>query len=112
MRATQINTILMLSLLAPLFAGCASSATPKIDAAFGDAVNAAKAQQTMNPEASQNTEAVVGIDGEAANAAVDRYHKSFEKPPTTGNIFNIGVGSGVGSGSGSSGSSSGSGAIR
>lgn len=112
MRATQFNTILMLTVLVPLFAGCASSATPKIDASFGDAVNAAKAQQTMNPEASQNMEAVTGIDGEAANAAIDRYHKSFDKPPTTGNIFNIGVGSGVGSGSGSSGSGSSTGTSR
>lgn len=112
MRATQFNTILTLTALMSLLAGCASSATPKIDASFGDAVNAAKAQQTMNPEASQNTEAVVGIDGEAANAAIDRYHKSFERPPTTGNIFNIGVGSGVGSGSGSSGSGAGTGTTR
>lgn len=109
MRATQFNRISMLLALMSLLAGCASSATPKIDGAFGDAVNAAKAQQTMYPEASQNTEAVNGIDGEAANAAIDRYHRSFERPPVTGNIFNIGVGSGVGAGSGASGAGAGAG---
>lgn len=106
MLATQFKTNLLLTLLIPLLAGCAATATPQMDATFGDAVNAAKAQQTMNPEASQNTEAVTGLSGEAANAAIDRYHKSFERPPTAGNVFNIGVGSGTGSTTSGSGSSS------
>jgi hypothetical protein len=82
-------------------AGCAST-TPYLDEHFGDSVNAAKAQQTLNPEASLDTEPVNGVDGQAANAAVDRYHRSFVQPPVTPNIFNIGVGSG-GSNSGASG---------
>ena len=109
----QVNNIYRFSLLASLMAalaGCAATSTPQLDSTFGDAVNAAKAQQTMNPDASQNTEPVAGMDGKAANAVMDRYHKSFEKPPVTGNVFNIGVGGGTGSsgsssGSGSSGSS-------
>lgn len=113
MRAIQVNRISMLSvlitLLLPVLAGCAATATPKIDSAFGDAVNAAKAQQTMHPEASLNTEPVNGLDGEAANAAMDRYHRSFERPPITGNIFNIGVGSGVGAGGGATGAATGAG---
>lgn len=107
MCAIQLNRISMLLVLMSVLTGCASSATPKIDAAFGDAVNAAKAQQTMHPEASLNTEPVNGLDGEAANAAMDRYHRSFERPPATGNIFNIGVGSGTGSASGASGTGTG-----
>jgi hypothetical protein len=75
--------------------GCASN-TPVLDQHFGDAVNAAKAQQIMSPEASLNTDPVAGIDGDAAKAAVGRYHKSFEQPPATTNIFNIGVGTGGG----------------
>lgn len=107
MQISMIKTDLVLAMLAIALAGCASTSTPRLDASFGDAVNAAKAQQTANPEASLNSVPPNGIDGEAANALMDRYHKSFEKPPATGNIFNIGVGSGTGSGSGSSGSSSG-----
>ncbi len=96
----------LLGLLIALLGGCATS-TPQFDSTFGDAVNAAKAQQTINPEASLNATPPDGLDGESANAVMDRYHKSFERPPATGNIFNIGVGSSGGSTS-SSGSSSGS----
>jgi uncharacterized protein YceK len=79
-----------LALLTTL-SGCATQ-TPEIDKHFGDAVNAAKAQQTLNPDASLNTAPVTGMDGKAANTAIDRYEKTFEKPPAAGDIFNIGVG--------------------
>lgn len=98
---------LMLSLLSLTFAliGCATK-TPYLDEHFGEAVNAAKAAQIINPEASLDTDPVDGVDGQAANAAVDRYHKSFVQPPPSTNVFNIGVGSGggtTGSGTTSSG---------
>lgn len=70
--------------------GCASH-TPNLDSRFGDAVNTAKAEQTVNPDASQNTDPVAGVDGKAAKAAVDRYHESFKNPPATP-VFTIGVG--------------------
>jgi type IV pilus biogenesis protein CpaD/CtpE len=108
MQVNNINRISMLALLMASLAGCATSSTPQFDSGFGDAVNAARAQQTINPEASLNTKPVDGMDGEAANSVMDRYHQSFQKPPATGNIFNIGVGGGAGS----SGSSSGSGSSR
>lgn len=62
-----------------VLAGCAPT-TPRLDSKFGDAVNQAKAQQTINPNASRNTDPVAGIDGQAANAIVDRYHKAYEAP--------------------------------
>ena len=108
MQVNNINRISLLALLMASLTGCATSSTPQFDNTFGDAVNAARAQQTINPDASQNTKPVEGIDGEAANSVMDRYHQSYEKPPATGNIFNIGVGGGAGS----SGSSSGSGSSR
>ncbi|MDO9051468.1 MAG: hypothetical protein Q7U70_08260 [Methylotenera sp.] len=80
---------------AVVLAGCATN-TPYIDEHFGEAVNAAKAQQTINPDASLNTDPVAGVDGQVADAAVDRYHKSFVQPPVTTNVFNIGVGTGSG----------------
>jgi hypothetical protein len=106
MQIKRINNVITLALLMMALAGCAanmteSNSTPRLDSTFGDAVKAARAQQTLNPDASQNTDPVAGIDGEAANSAVDQYEKSFKSPPATGNVFNIGVGSG---GSGSSGS--------
>lgn len=95
-------------LIAAGIVGCVNPA-PVLDDNFGNAVNAAKAQQIINPEASLNTEPVAGVDGQAADAAMNRYHRSFVQPPITPNVFNIGVSSGgsggVTGGSGSSGTS-------
>jgi len=106
---------ILAALLAPVvLAGCATQ-TPVLDQHFGEAVNAAKAQQVINPDASLNPDPVAGIDGQAANAAVDRYHKSFERPPATGNVFTIGVGTGgtgTSTGSGTTGSGTTSGTVR
>lgn len=62
-----------------VLAGCAPT-TPRLDAKFGDAVNMAKAQQTINKDASKNTDPAAGIDGQAADAIIDRYHKAYETP--------------------------------
>lgn len=83
--------------------GCAST-TPNYDAHFGEAVMAARAQQTINPHASLNTDPVTGLDGRAAREAMTNYYDSFKTPPPTFNVINIGgsIGGG-GSGGGSSG---------
>ena len=60
--------------------GCNSvlvSTTPDTDARLGESVNIMKAQQTINPDASRNTNPVAGIDGKAARAAMEQYRKSF-----------------------------------
>lgn len=80
-------------LLGLTLAGCATN-TPYLDDHFGEAVNAAKAQQIINPDASQNTDPVAGVDGQAAKGAMDRYQKSYVQQPAPSNVFNIGVGSG------------------
>jgi predicted small lipoprotein YifL len=97
MHISTFKFILAILLASVALTGCATQ-TPILDQHFGDAVNAAKAQQIINPDASQNTDPVAGIDGQAANASVDRYHKSFVQPPATTNIFNIGVGTGSNTG--------------
>jgi len=81
---------LLFAALAIALGGCASH-TPNLDSRFGEAVNSAKADQIVNPDASQNTDPVAGVDGKAAKAAVDRYHESFKNPPATP-VFTIGVG--------------------
>ena len=98
MQNNRTYNVFTLALLMAALAGCAT-ATPQLDSKFGDAVNAARAQQTAHPEASQNTDPAAGLDGKAAHAAEDRYHRSFERPPATGNVFTIGVGTGGTSGS-------------
>jgi len=65
--------------------GC--SATPDFDSKFGYAVNAAKAQQTINRDAALNTDPVAGIDGTPAKHSIDRYHDTFKAPPPSFEIF-------------------------
>lgn len=72
-----------------LVLGCAS-ATPEVDAKFGDAVRAARERQTLVPTASLNKDPVLGIDGKAAVNAQDRYQESFKSPPQTFEILGIG----------------------
>lgn len=72
--------------------GCAATSTPNVDAAFGQAVMAARAQQTINPDAARNPGAATGLDGRAAREAMERYHESFKAPPPSFNVINIGGG--------------------
>lgn len=74
-----------------MLSACAPT-TPHWDTNFGNSVRAAVAQQTLNPEASQNPDQVRGMDGRAAREAVDRYQKSFKQPEPQPNVFTIGVG--------------------
>jgi hypothetical protein len=91
-----IPTLIRLALcagVATTLAGCLSS-TPHWDATFGDSVKQLTVMQTLNPQASANTDPVSGIDGTAAVAAQKGYAKSFTAPTPPGNMFTIGVGSG------------------
>jgi hypothetical protein len=73
---------------------CASP-TPQLDSRFGDAVRAAKLQQTLNPDAGRQVSAVDGIEGTPARETMERYQDSFKAPPPT---FEIIFGSGVSAG--------------
>ena len=88
---------LLLAGTAALLGACAPVAPVEqgpIYTRFGDAVREARARQTLNPEASRNTDPVAGIDGEAGRQAIDGYQRSFKEPPRTFNILGIG-GTGV-----------------
>jgi len=74
-----------------LISGC-TSLSPYFDQQVGRAVNTAKAQQTINPDASRNTDPVAGIGGTPADSTIDEYHKSFTAPPPTFQVINIGGG--------------------
>ncbi len=75
------------ALTAALLTACAST-TPVLDANFGNAVRQARSAQTLNPDASANRDPVLGIDGQAAASAQDRYQESFKAPPKTFEIIN------------------------
>ena len=71
--------------------GCAAPA-PYLAERMGTAVDTAKAQQTVNPDASRDTDPAAGIDGSAAASAVDEYRNTFKTPPPTFPVINVGVG--------------------
>lgn len=87
---TTLHTLILLALTTGL-AACTTT-TPNLDSSFGNAVNQAKAQQTINPDASLNVDPVAGLDGVAANAAIDNYTKSVTTPPPPATVINIGGG--------------------
>lgn len=97
MNITLIKWVTGALIVGGALSGCASN-TPRLDASFGEAVEMAKAQQTLNPDAPRNTDPVAGMDGVAAHGVMDRYNKSFKQPPPPVNVFNIGIGSSAGGG--------------
>jgi hypothetical protein len=72
--------------------------TPRLDCAFGESVNTAIAQQTIDKNAGAKNAAkdAAGIDGVAAREALVRYQKSFRTPEPTPSVFSIGVSGGSG----------------
>lgn len=87
----RLATTCVLAALAALASGCTTT-TPQLDAVFGQAVREARTAQTLYPQASASTRPVLGLDGAAAAAAQQRYQASFQTPPQTFEISNIGGG--------------------
>lgn len=85
------QTVLAGTLASLLLAACASPA-PRVEHNIGAAVNTARVLQTLNPEASGNTDPVSGIDGTAAVHSMGEYAASFKAPPPTFPVINVGVG--------------------
>ena len=93
MNINKTGLLVIVSVVA--LSGCAVSTTPKTDARLGEALTVMRAQQTLNPEASRNTDPVTGLDGKAAKGALDNYRDSFRQPPVEAASFlSIGVGGG------------------
>jgi hypothetical protein len=80
-------------LSASLLAAC-MPLTPNLDSSMGSAVNQAKAQQTLNPDASRDTTPASGMSGEEGNLAIDAYYDSLKPTPPAPTIINIGGGLG------------------
>lgn len=80
---TKPDIRILLALVPVALAGCSHTPTPHYDQHFGEAVRAAVAQQTINPDASRNTDPVTGLDGKAAGYTMDNYEKSFKTPEET-----------------------------
>jgi hypothetical protein len=89
-RAAAALATVAVALLASACSAFEPVETRELDARFGDAVREARARQTLNPEASRNTDPVAGIDGVAAQNTIEQYQKGFKEPPSTFNILGIG----------------------
>ncbi|OGA29356.1 MAG: hypothetical protein A3I01_16450 [Betaproteobacteria bacterium RIFCSPLOWO2_02_FULL_65_24] len=88
----QAKVLIAALSVATLYA-CASP-TPRLDSSFGHAVNTAKMQQMINPDASANKDPVSGLGGVPARETIERYHDSFKAPPPTFEIIFGGTGGG------------------
>lgn len=88
MTTLQITTVIM---LAGVLSACVETA-PRYEAEFGNATRATLNAQIINPDAGNNPDPVAGLDGQAANDALENYQKSFAEPKPAENVFNIGVG--------------------
>ena len=82
--------ILAAAAVTVLISGCATEPAPYVESQLGDAVRTARMQQTIDLDGSKNTNPVAGMDGVSAKTAVGRYQKSFEAPPPTFTVINVG----------------------
>ena len=60
---------------------------------YGTSYQLQKYNQTLNPEAAKNQAPVTGMNGQAAQGAVEKYEKGFEKSAPTSTSYQINVGS-------------------
>ena len=84
------SSIAFTVVVSTLFGGCATEPAPYLESRFGDAVRTARVQQTIDLNASKNADPVAGMDGTSARTSINRYQQSFDAPPPTFTIINVG----------------------
>lgn len=92
MKKISILAIAITAVMA--FGGCAPT---KVEMDYGTSHKLAKYNQILNPEAEKNLKPVEGMDGKAANAAMEEYHKGFggqQGSQSKESLLTINVGSG------------------
>ena len=63
----------------------------RLERHFSTSFELAKSNQIFDPEAEKNMDPVTGLDGEAAEATLEKYREEFEKPaPPTPSILGLG----------------------
>lgn len=88
-----MRNITAIAFAALLAAGCANQpGTANTDRAFGQALNAAKAAQVVDPDAPSRVRPAPGTDGQQARTAVEQYEKSYTQPAAAGSVLGIGSG--------------------
>ncbi len=87
MRLNVIALIIIIIAVA-LLGGCA---TNRLETDFGTSYKLAVMNQTLNPDAEKNLKPVEGLDGQAAQKILEKYHTGFEKQVQTMPVFSFGV---------------------
>lgn len=77
--STKVTLYLPMMML--VLTACVTHPPKRMDSRFGHAFGMAKAQQTVNPDASLNTAPVRGVDGQAGDAIFDNYRESYINRP-------------------------------
>ena len=92
----NVILIVLLTVLSLTLWGCAGNLPQGkradiLDMNWGKSLETAKNNQILNPDASENLDPVLGLDGQAAEYTVNKYKKSFEKdvPIKTTTTFDI-----------------------
>ena len=73
-----------------ILTGCAAPRGIEMD--YGTSYNLAIFSQTLNPEAAENLNPVIGFYGQAAEATMERYQKGFEGEKPGPPVYSINVG--------------------
>ena len=83
--------LIIIGLVAALsiFSGCGAT---KLEKNWGKSFESAKSNQILNPEAGQNLDPVVGLDGQAAESNLGTYRKGFE-PKEGKKAYDLNLGS-------------------
>ena len=81
--------IMVLIAALSIFSGCAAT---QLDKNWGKSFESAKSNQILNPEAGQNLEPVVGLDGQAAESGLGTYRNGFEQQDSE-KTFDLNLGS-------------------
>jgi hypothetical protein len=72
-----------------IFSGCAG--TTMLDKNWGKSLESARSDQILNPEAGQNLDPVVGLDGQAAERTLGTYRQGFEAKKGK-KVYNLNLG--------------------
>ena len=83
------SSIITLSIVLLLFAGCAYNT---LETNWGSSFEAAKINQIANPEAAENLDPVVGLDGELAQKNMESYRSRGDKEDQS-TTYNLRLGS-------------------
>lgn len=95
MKKSHFNTTLYLPIMLLALTACVTHPPKRMDSRFGNAVGMAKAQQTVNPDASLDTAPVRGVDGQAGDAMIDNYRESFiDRPAPARGALDVGTSGG------------------